>query len=111
MNYPVDLTNMREMTGGDAALENMLFGEFFKSAESCIGGMADTHQTLHHETFRKNAHAFKGIALNIGANQLSALCKEAQDGCALPASDKSVLLQCIREEYVRVKNYLENIME
>lgn len=110
MYLPVDLTNLREMTSGDPAIENMLFAEFFNSAHSCLQGLEQFCQGEQHEEWRKTAHAMKGIALNIGANQLSILCKQAQDQHTAQAVNKQLMLLSIKSEYALVKQYLEKIM-
>ena len=110
MYIPVDLANLRDMTGGDKDVETMLFGEFFKSAQACIHGLEQLQGSDQNDAWRKQAHAFKGISLNMGANQLSALCKQAQDGCTMPADGKQALLISIKSEYELVKKFLEENM-
>ena len=111
MYVPVDLTNLREMTDGDKDVEMMLFEEFFKSAHSCLSGLEQFCHGAENDQWRRSAHAFKGIALNIGAAQLSALCKQAQDGMALPSPQKQTLLDSIKTEYGLVQNYLKTMLD
>ncbi len=110
MYLSVDLTNLREMTGGDSAIEQMLFVEFCKSAQGCVQGLTQFCTEGQAENWRKSAHAFKGIALNIGANQLSVLCKQAQDQHMADAATKALMLQSIKSEYALVEEYLSKIM-
>lgn len=110
MYLPVDLTNLREMTGGDTDVEQMLFVEFCKSARGCVQGLAQFCTAEQAENWRKSAHAFKGIALNIGANQLSILCKQAQDQHHADGDAKTLMLQSIKTEYALVEEYLSKIM-
>lgn len=110
MYIPVDLTNLREMTDGDKDVETMLFEEFFKSANACLSGLQQFHNSQENDQWRRNAHAFKGIALNIGAVQLSTLCKQAQDGMTLPSQQKQLMLDTIKTEYGLVEQYLRQLM-
>jgi HPt (histidine-containing phosphotransfer) domain-containing protein len=66
---------------------------------SCSGSAADR--------WRRQAHAFKGIALNLGAERLGALCRKAQEMPEAPESVKAGMLTNIRAEYERVKEYLK----
>jgi HPt (histidine-containing phosphotransfer) domain-containing protein len=110
MYLPVDLTNLREMTGGDSDIEQMLFVEFCRSAQGCVQGLTQFSNDPQTENWRKSAHAFKGIALNIGANQLSVLCKQAQDQHMADAAAKALMLQSIKCEYALVEEYLHKVM-
>ena len=78
MNDPVDLNVLRQMTDGDAALEQELFAEFFTSFEAGIAALKRLTDPAHQEDWRKQAHALKGMAVNLGAMALGAVCKQAQ---------------------------------
>jgi len=91
---PVDLTNLRSMTDGDAEMEKALFEEFFSSFEA---GMASLQKNIGDaEAWEKEAHALKGVALNLGAMELGGLCKKAQEEPHADAGTKSGLLNSIQ---------------
>lgn len=106
MTDPVDLTNLRDMTDGDKVLEASLFQEFYRAGDASIAQLeaALTHED--NEAWRKAAHAFKGVSLNLGANRLGELCKQGQDCFETAADVKRALLDEVRKAYGDVKDYL-----
>lgn len=108
MTNPVDLRNFREMTGGDQEIERELFEEFLRSSHKCIGFLEDNCSHGENKTWRQNAHAFKGISLNLGAANLGELCKQAQEGYEASMEDKKYFLNAIKQEFSRVEKYIEN---
>jgi HPt (histidine-containing phosphotransfer) domain-containing protein len=106
MQAPVDLSNLRDMTDGDPNLEKELFREFYVSSETCIAALQINADPSVAETWRKSAHALKGIALNLGAQKLGDLCKMAQEEYMADISAKEALLNDIQTEYHAVKEFL-----
>ncbi|MEQ1706134.1 MAG: hypothetical protein ABL867_09225, partial [Rickettsiales bacterium] len=67
MADPVDLDNLRSMTDGDAEMEKILFEEFFSCFDTAIINMQNNYGEDNREEWRKDAHALKGISMNLGA--------------------------------------------
>ncbi len=109
MNIPVDLTNLREITGGNKKMEAALFKEFISSCDSYILELSKVLDVDKKETWYTISHAFKGISINIGAKHLGELCREAQDNNAAPLEKKTVMLKDIEQEYSEVKKYLTRL--
>ncbi len=107
MNAPVDLTNLRALTDGDSEMELALFEEFFNAFEEGISALNDFDIQNDNEIWRKQAHALKGIALNLGANMLADVCKHAQDINAAPLAKKMKTLNELQLQYAPVKQFLE----
>lgn len=106
MSHPVDLTNLRSMIDGDTELEKALLEEFCQSSEIILQDLA-THQDLANSAiWRSKAHALKGASLNLGAQQLGELCKQAQEAFEAEPIAKTALLSEIQAEYDRVKQFL-----
>ncbi|MCG8492345.1 MAG: Hpt domain-containing protein [Sneathiellales bacterium] len=103
---PVDLTNFRELTDGDEEMERELFQEFISSAREAIGTLEQNCQDGENDMWRGAAHALKGTSLSLGAESLSQICKEGQDGHAAKAGEKSRILAEIKSEYERVETFL-----
>jgi HPt (histidine-containing phosphotransfer) domain-containing protein len=57
--------------------------------------------------WRQQAHAFKGVCMNLGANPLSELCARAQMDWRAPEEDKRAMLQSIENEMVNVRRILD----
>lgn len=110
MSAPVDLDNLRSITDGDEEIEKALFEEFFSSSEASLRVMQSSVGPEGNEIWRQQAHAIKGVSLNLGANRLSDLCKKAQDHYQISEIDKRELLTLIQDEYSKVCAYLKNIM-
>ena len=62
------------------------------------------------EVWRKEAHALKGVSLNLGALKLGELCKKAQDECKASADFKNGLIKDIKTEYEMVRQFLVNLV-
>ena len=106
MNSSVDLTNLRAIIEDDKALEKMLFEEFLNSSRKNITDLANSMEDSASTTWRESAHALKGNSLNLGAMQLSELCKKAQNEHTAPKTVKEEILQNIRAEYQLVCDFV-----
>lgn len=109
MDPSVDINNLRDITGGDTALENELFSVFLESAAECMAGLQTACARSDEIAWRNAAHAFKGISLNLGAMPLSALCKNAQDSYQTSLSEKQAMLAMIQSELERVRAAVEQL--
>jgi len=106
MNAPVNLANLREITGGDPEIEKELFQVFLDSAESCLSELAACCIPEAAEKWRTQAHALKGISYNLGAEQLGDLCKKAQTEANAPDNEKQAILNAITAAFSDVRNFL-----
>ncbi len=111
MPLPVDLTNLREITDGDTAMEKELFEEFISTGDSYIVKFSQAMEPDNNETWRTISHSFKGIALNLGAMQLGELCKKAQENNTANIQEKTAMLESIKREYIAVRDYLNSIQD
>ena len=109
MSTPVNLLNLREMTGDDKEMEKELFQVFIDSAETCLKDLAVSTTPQTAETWRKQAHALKGISLSLGAEKLGDLCKQAQESFEADSEEKIKLRNEIEKEYKKVRENLESL--
>lgn len=107
MNTPVNLDNIHEMLDGDPVREQELFQIYISTAEECLEGLQDGLASGNEERWRTQAHALKGMSMNLGAATLGSLCAEAQEKSAAPKEDKEKILAGIQTEYARVKTFLQ----
>lgn len=105
----VDLTNLREMTDGDPEMEKELFAEFISSFESELAELQASQSDRASETWRRRAHAMKGIAFNLGAMRLGELCKQAQETPQSNLETRIDLLKKIGTEFADVRSYLDEL--
>ncbi len=104
----VDLSNLRMATDGDTELEQELFKEFISSTTKLINDLENhCHGSNDNETWRTSSHALKGIALNLGANPLGELGKNAQNLFEGSIDEKSSLLTNIKIEHQKVLEFLK----
>lgn len=106
MSEPVNLDNLHEMTGGDKDLEQELFQVFISSSDKCLSELKTNTATGQEEEWRVQAHAWKGMSLNLGAEALGNLCATAQTEYLIAEDKKLQMLAQIEEEYTRVKEFL-----
>lgn len=106
MSAPVDLTNLRSMTDGDTEMEKELFSQFNDAFDIGIASLQENMADASAEIWRTTAHSLKGIAINLGANNLGNLCKYAQEQHTSNAESKSAILHNLRSEYACVKHFL-----
>ncbi|MGB0720421.1 MAG: Hpt domain-containing protein [Bdellovibrionales bacterium] len=103
----VDLTNLREAIDGDKELEQELFDEFISSSKVLIIAL-EQHcaGNSDNEAWRKAAHALKGISVNLGADHLGTLSKDAQEGFEAASPEKNTWLSQIKAEHEKVLQFL-----
>jgi HPt (histidine-containing phosphotransfer) domain-containing protein len=103
MSDSIDLSLLREISGGDPGLEKTIFGMFAETANHCFNSM-EANITDNTE-WHARAHELKGASANVGAFLLSKLCQKAE---AIAANKRSDILQKLKTEYDAVKSALES---
>ncbi|HVY11979.1 MAG TPA: Hpt domain-containing protein [Alphaproteobacteria bacterium] len=98
----LDFTNLRKITGGDAVMESELFQIFLDSAQECLSLLRQSCGPEGESVWRGQAHAFKGLSFAIGADELGALCREAQERANAPLAEKRKMLVGIEQAYADV---------
>ena len=106
----VNLSNLRQITGGDKDLEQELFNEFISSSGRILGELHDNYLENNNEEWRRNAHALKGIAFNLGAYDFAELAKKGQEECDCSKEEKKLLLDQLKKTHDDVVVYLKNEM-
>lgn len=106
----INLDNLHEMTGGDVGVEKQLFQMFLDSTEECLAALATGWQAGKEEIWRKQSHALKGSALNLGAMHLGEMCKEAQESFEAAPERKQAILAGIQAEYAEVREQLKKLI-
>lgn len=106
MTEPVNLDNLREMTSGEPELEKELFDVYLSSSEDCLTSLRANANAGQEETWRTQAHAWKGMSLNLGADALGKLCADAQMNHMAPPDKKAEMLAAIEAEFAKVKAFL-----
>ncbi len=110
VDMPVNLDNLRAITGGDAALESELFRSFLTSAEECLAGLRTASAENNEAAWKAQAHALKGVCFNVGAGPLAELCKAAQNDYRALPEEKQKMLQAIESEWLRVEQVIKELI-
>lgn len=108
-DMPVNLTNLRTITDGDIDTELLLFEQFKESANTALQTMQENCVPGFNEAWRRAAHALKGTAYNLGAENLGNLCKHAQENAEASETDKAALLSQMKLEYAGVIAFLDRV--
>jgi PAS domain S-box-containing protein len=84
----VDLTALRELTGGDTDFQRELLETFITSGDQCLADIRDAHRIGDLDTVRKRAHALKGASANIHAVGLAAAASSLENAVRANAADE-----------------------
>ncbi len=103
---PIDLNHLNEFTDGNKEDEIMFYETFLTEADKSMLILNDTCKNADSEGWKKAAHKIKGSAANLGAFDLSALCKEAEHGFEKSTAEKTEMLQKITAELQHVRDFI-----
>ncbi|MBU6474371.1 MAG: response regulator [Alphaproteobacteria bacterium] len=97
----VDLSGVRELSEGDAAVERELMAAFVSESDKNVAKLEKARAEKDKKAWKEAAHAMKGGAAAAGAEKLRRLCADAQvfDGLE---EDRGILLSEIKKEYAAV---------
>ena len=101
MTDPVDLTSLREITGGDAELEKELFNIFYETSD---GNLKNMGADIEGSSWQEEVHSLKGAAANLGANALADIAKEAE--FEMDVDTRKTQFEQMKAEYEKVKAFL-----
>lgn len=107
MNDPVDFDRLNEMTGGLSAVQAELFLLYRQGSDGCLRKMRGCLDGKYSELWRRQAHTWKGMSLNLGASRLADLCGQALYLAEAGCGEKKALLAEIEAEYERVKAWFK----
>lgn len=102
----IDLSYLRQITEGDAKLEQELLHLFHATAERCISAMAKNFDSSLKD-WSGIVHELNGAAATIGADTLRTLCAEAEYNAE--ASTRQHFYLNILKEYNKIETYLKNV--
>ncbi len=103
---PVDLSSLKENSMGDDAFFLEMIDMFVKQAEKQIKDLRNACKNGKDEDWVEISHSLKGSAASVGANDLRALCADAQNMPDATQAARSEILSKIENSYALVKDYL-----
>lgn len=111
MTPPIDLTQLRIITAGDQEIEIELFTNFIQCSKENSSLLQASVDDNKKDIWKNTAHAIKGMALNIGANTLSELGREAEELTSASPTEKQIHYAKIKEEIEKVNTFLASLYD
>jgi HPt (histidine-containing phosphotransfer) domain-containing protein len=105
----LNMTNLRDIIDHDKELERELIQNFYTCYHACMVDLEASFETMDAVQWRNAAHALKGVAYNLGAEQLGSLCLKSEHACHADAPTKSILFLEIKTAYAAVAGALAQI--
>lgn len=104
---PIDMEHFSMFTDGDKDEEKALFEMFFDQAYKSLDTLKNNCKDGENEEWRGAAHKLKGASANLGANQLSSVCAQAEKAFDKEEKDKQALFESIQTELEKVKKFTD----
>jgi HPt (histidine-containing phosphotransfer) domain-containing protein len=105
---PVNFENLEDISRGDIDLMKQLLGAFMSAADNCLQFLQTAHEQHRDDDWKHQAHALKGVALNLGAEELSEICAHAQLQWHSSYEDKADMLKAIVAGLTDVRSAVTN---
>ncbi len=105
---PDALDRLRELAGDDSGEFLVdLFEEFFTTSREILDEMRATQASQDFEGLKKSSHTLKGAALNLGANELAAICKLGEVAAKESRDPGAPWMDRVEAEFARVRDAFE----
>ncbi len=101
MAHPDSFANLELITGGDPVLDIELLVSFLVTSREYVTNMAHAHKSDDADMWNREAHALKGGAFNLGADELGEMCQAAQSEAKSPR--RGEILEKIQKEFARLE--------
>lgn len=99
----VDFTILDSIIGDDQNIRQELFEAFLESSSKCLTCLHDAFSAHDSTSWRKQAHALKGLCFDFGAGDLGNLCKHAEKNCEATEEEKQAMLVKIAHDLALVQ--------
>ena len=109
-NPPLDRARLQlvaETTQDEAAILTL----FFRSAHQIIDTMENARRDDEFPRWKEAVHGLKGAASNLGMRDMETLCGQAEKAIDLSYPQRSALLQRVKDELERIKNYVSQQLQ
>ena len=106
---PVNLDHIREATLNDEEFIGELIDVFLEDSPKQLDALRQAVESSHVGHAAEVAHRLKGASGNMGADSLSALCRQLEEcGRGQELEPMRPLVEQADQEFVRVKEFLTN---
>lgn len=107
--FPIDIEHELNEFANDVDFLKDLLDDFFKQIEKRISIIEKAVLNKDFQIIKTEAHAIKGGAANLSANDLSRAAYDLEKVLKIDAFDKSSKnVETIKNEFVRLKEYVRN---
>ena len=102
---PIDMGRLSMFTDGDKTEEKELLQEFITQVDRKI---SEIQSSLENPTLlESHAHQLKGSAANIGADALSKICAEIENGGNISSTQMDILIKKMAQEFKSIKSFVD----
>ncbi len=109
---PVNIQRLNDITDGDLEFEQELIESFLADTERHVADLESAVQGDDGEEVRLQAHAIKGSSANAGAKRLEEIAVRLEEIRVGKEPERAqALLDDLRSEFERVREYLQDHME
>ena len=109
---PVNVQRLNDITDGDLAFERELIESFLADTEQHVTDLESAVREKNGEALKLQAHSIKGSSANAGARRLEELAVQLEGIRVEKESERArELLENLRSEFERVRDYLQDHME
>jgi len=105
--HPINISHIELFTEGNIDEEIELFNIFLEQAETSLQELDNAFINKDELNWKKVAHRMKGSSMNLGADNLSNLCKIAEFGFEENPDAKLEMLEEIKESFNEVKDFIK----
>jgi len=105
---PIDLENLRKITGGDKDIEDLLLEEFISSSNKLITELKENYENENYKDLKVSLHSLRGICMNLNADHLVELCQaiEKEEIEVLEKVDN--FIEGVIEEHLKITSYIRD---
>ncbi len=104
----LNMDNLRDIIDHDKELERELINNFHTCYQLCMNELEAGIANHDNVLWRNAAHALKGIAFNLGAQDLGELSLKAEQACEVPYPEKLRMLEALKQSYAAVNLALKH---
>lgn len=102
----INLALLEEYAGGDLVIEKDMIAKFYNKSKEHLQKMGYSLTMTGYADWNEAAHALKGSAAYLGADNLVNLCRQAQNIKNATASERKTLLAAMVREHENICHYL-----
>ena len=105
MDYPVDLTHLARLTGGDKESEKEIFKSFFKESDTHIRAMINARQKGDLPAWRQAVLDLRAASVHVGAMHLIEFLSTIDGGESLSSDIRATQVKIALREIGKLREF------